>query len=417
MPKENKSLFRKEALEDISSPERLNQALEISSPMGWVAITMLGIVLAVVIGWSIWGSIATEVSAQGMIINRQGILNIQAEGNGKVEHLAVSLGDTVSEDQVIATLQQPDLQQKLNNEQEMLSEIQQDHDLFVNNALEKLRFSRISADEQKKKLKENIETVNDRIAFLRKKLSGREILYRDSLIIEEKVFNVQQNLSEARVKKSELEHQLVSVEANYLEMKHSISLDTLKNHQKVIDQQRVVKNVQQTIERESKVRSNYRGRIVELLAYEGDLIPAQQAVARINPEGNNYQAVIFASPYHGKQITRGMEVHVSPSTVRREQYGSIVANVQSVSEVPASPEGIENLLHNQDLVQLVSQSGPPIQVIVELQHDEQGNFTWTSSEGPPHSITTGTLCTATVTVKEQAPISLVIPILKKTAGL
>ncbi len=411
-------MFRKKALEEVSSPEKLNQALQITNSYGWVAVTTVAVVLAAALAWGIWGSIATEVTGQGMIINRQGILNIQANGSGRIQDLGVEIRDTVSEGEVIGTLEQPHLKRQLFDERELLKEIKKDHDLFVQNAMEKLRLSRVSANEQQAKLKENLRTVNNRISFLEKKLKGRQILYRDSLIIEERVFDVQQHLSQARVKKSDIEHQLTSVESQFLEKKNTIELDTLKNYQKVIDQRRAVNDVLQSIEQQSKIRSNYDGTIVELLAYEGELIGEQQPVARINPEGDRYQAIVFASPYHGKQIRPGMEVKISPSTVPREQYGSIMATVKTVSEVPASPEGLQNILHNQDLVQLVSQNGPPIQVVVELQHDEQtGEFVWTSSEGPPHSVTTGTICTGTIAVREQAPISLVIPILRRAVGL
>jgi len=39
-------------------------------------------------------------------------------------------------------------------------------------------------------------------------------------------------------------------------------------------------------------------------------------------------------------------------------------------------------------------------------------FRWSSGQGPPIEIDSGTLCTAQVTVKVQRPISLVLPILR-----
>ena len=44
-------------------------------------------------------------------------------------------------------------------------------------------------------------------------------------------------------------------------------------------------------------------------------------------------------------------------------------------------------------------------------------YDWTSSEGPPVTISAGTLCTGTVTVKRQRPISLVIPTVRKKLNL
>ncbi|MDF2867869.1 MAG: putative efflux pump rane fusion protein, partial [Gammaproteobacteria bacterium] len=56
---------------------------------------------------------------------------------------------------------------------------------------------------------------------------------------------------------------------------------------------------------------------------------------------------------------------------------------------------------------------------IDLIEDQKtySGFRWTSSQGPNLLIGNGTLATATVTIKEQAPITLIIPALKRFFGL
>ena len=58
-------------------------------------------------------------------------------------------------------------------------------------------------------------------------------------------------------------------------------------------------------------------------------------------------------------------------------------------------------------------------MVVELRRDEStpSGFEWSSSEGPPSQVYSGTQCQATVAVEKKKPISYVIPLFKKTLGL
>ena len=114
-----------------------------------------------------------------------------------------------------------------------------------------------------------------------------------------------------------------------------------------------------------------------------------------------------------------MSVDLSPSTVKQEEFGSLVGRVKSVADVPTSRQAMMAVLADSDLVERFTREiGLPLQVIVELERDPAtlSGYRWTSSQGPPLRISPGTLCHASVNVKEQAPIWMVIPMLKRTMG-
>jgi len=50
---------------------------------------------------------------------------------------------------------------------------------------------------------------------------------------------------------------------------------------------------------------------------------------------------------------------------------------------------------------------------LKIDKNTVSGYQWTSAQGPPYKITNGTLCKATVVVKKQPPVTLVVPFLKK----
>ena len=114
-----------------------------------------------------------------------------------------------------------------------------------------------------------------------------------------------------------------------------------------------------------------------------------------------------------------MEVRVEPNTVKREEYGAIVGKVATVSDFPVTPQGMLADLHNDALVKRFSQDGAPYAAKVTLERDPStvSGYRWTSGKGPPIPLSSGTLTRAEVTTREQPPINLVIPLMKRLSGI
>lgn len=60
-------LFRKAALERLSTPERLDSLMEIVVPRAWLALLGLVAVLAAALAWGIFGSVPKSVDAVGVL--------------------------------------------------------------------------------------------------------------------------------------------------------------------------------------------------------------------------------------------------------------------------------------------------------------------------------------------------------------
>ena len=135
--------------------------------------------------------------------------------------------------------------------------------------------------------------------------------------------------------------------------------------------------------------------------------------------GQILEATVYMPPDRGKNIRPGMEVRVEPTTIKREEYGAIVGRVLTVSDFPVTPQGMLADLHNDALVKRFSQDGAPYAAKVMLERDPStaSGYRWTSGKGPPILLSSGTLTRAEVTTREQPPIDLVIPLMKRLSGI
>lgn len=61
-------LYRKSALEKISNPEQLDKALVVTSPLSWLALVAVTLILAVTIVWSVVGRIPETLTLGGYVV-------------------------------------------------------------------------------------------------------------------------------------------------------------------------------------------------------------------------------------------------------------------------------------------------------------------------------------------------------------
>lgn len=97
-------IFRKAALERLSSPEQLDQLMQITSPRSWLVLFGLAALTVVAVVWAFVGSIPTTVSGQGILIRGGEIGSISATAAGQLSDIYVDVGGVVEEGQVIARI-------------------------------------------------------------------------------------------------------------------------------------------------------------------------------------------------------------------------------------------------------------------------------------------------------------------------
>lgn len=92
------SVFRKESLKRVSSPEQLNEYLHVTSPASWV---VCGAAILLIVSLLIWSSVtAVESYAAGKAEVQDGVLTLVFDDTKKAENIEVGMdvrvGDTLT---------------------------------------------------------------------------------------------------------------------------------------------------------------------------------------------------------------------------------------------------------------------------------------------------------------------------------
>jgi len=414
-----KSIFRKAAVERLSSPEQLDYLMTITSPVGWLAVSALAGILFLIVLWGFLGRIPDTVSGSGILIRGGAVFDVAAGSDGFITQVLVKPGDQVKAGQVVAKMSQGELDLKIKTTQAQLKVLQeQDADM---SAREDKNDTAALADykKQDQALLDAMASYKIQIEADQKEYDNKQSLLQKGLITQGEVnkardalYAVKGQLADTQVKESQIATD---------EIKLARETQTSRNARlKEINSTKL--QLQQYIEERDagvQVVCHYSGRVIEKLVERGSPVAAKDRVITVEAENAPMLAVIYVPAAEGKKVLTNQEIRVSPSTVKAEEYGFILGKVTNVSYFPSTPEGMKVVLRNEELVKELSTKGAPIEITGDLYQDAstKSGYRWSSSQGPSTGIFSGTLAQASIVVDQKPPIDFVIPKIKEILGL
>ncbi len=104
-----RSIFRKEALEQLQSPEQLEQLLQVTNRRSWLTLGVFVVGFLGILLWMLFGRIPVAVSGEGVIIAPGQVVPIQATYSGYLEAVDLDPGDEVFTGQVVGFVRPTDL--------------------------------------------------------------------------------------------------------------------------------------------------------------------------------------------------------------------------------------------------------------------------------------------------------------------
>lgn len=165
------------------------------------------------------------------------------------------------------------------------------------------------------------------------------------------------------------------------------------------------------------------GQVAELNIRNGSFVNAGDRVLSTVESSNRLEAVLFLPADQGKRVSHGMEVRLSPTTVRQEQYGMLLGRVRTVSDYPITETEMTEIVGNPDLTKVLLGEGgafeaAPIMARVDLQIDSKtpSGYRWTSKMGPNYRLTSGLLCQSQTVTGTERPVELVVPWIRRLLG-
>ena len=363
-------VLRKAAIERASSPEQLDLMMQVTSPIGWVAVLAMAGLLGLAVVWSLVGSIPDLVESRGVLMRGERLFEVQAPMGGTLQSLDVRPGATLAAGQVIA---------RVLRDQAGLEERSADEIALAKN-------------------EELVVAKRRELESVRRQLATQQDLIRQGLAARNSLYDFERGIN------------LVQGELNALERE----VQLLRSRQKSTA--------------EVKVASG--GRVVQVLKSSGDRVREDEPLLRLEPLlapgapqafcGGEVHAVLFVpGPLVGK-LRAGDPARVSPADLKREEYGYIVGRVEWVASYAASSDDMREKLKNDQLVQAFGGLGPVYEARVCLERDPanaRNGFKWSSGQGPAQAIEPGAACGASLVVDERRPFTYLIPALRRGTGL
>lgn len=365
----SEGLFRKAAIDKVSSPEQLDLMMRVTSPVGWLALLTVGLMIGAVGVWSVVGSIADLVDGQGTLFRGERLVDVKATMSGSIVSLGVRPGSQVVAGQVIASLKR-----------ERAATEQRDADAVT---IEKNRAM--------------AARLRGQLGTLQRQWQLQKQLVDQGIKAPKDLLNVEQQMDAIRGQVDSLEAEVGQLQAQ----------------------------AQATTE----VKSAESGRVVEVMKTTGDKVREDEPLVRLEPQGRAVQAqfcggavhaIVYIPAAQAGKVKKGQFARVSPSDVKKEEYGFIFGKVEWVASYPASTADMTEKLKNDQLVHQFMAGGPVFEARVCLEPDPANKvnpFKWSSSQGPPKGTEAGTTCSASMVVDERKPYTYVVPAVRRSAGL
>ncbi|MBW4631893.1 MAG: NHLP bacteriocin system secretion protein [Iphinoe sp. HA4291-MV1] len=299
MQNKARKLFREEALERLSSPEQLDRLMQVTSPQAWLPLVSISSLVVVVGIWGIVGRIPLTVTGSGVLLRPRHVVQFQAPSTGQLLTLNIKPGDVVRQSQVLATIDQSNVRQQLQQERSKLVQLQEqnldtdrlqkqqtaqalrtlqqqqkdfEENLHRESVAPKLHSQTLQALEQKrqsleqsvsreqvaptlhkqtlaalaekrKSLQQQKEQINSLLQTLQQRVETRRNLFKEKIISQDALLQSQQELLNAQTQVSDIEAQLkelevqrTNAERDYLQNLNK--LDEVKNNIQEIEVQR-----------------------------------------------------------------------------------------------------------------------------------------------------------------------------------
>jgi len=407
------NLFRKAALEKATSPEQLDLVMQVTSPLGWLAVTTIGAILFVVGVWSFVGTIPDLVEGQGVLLRGERLSEIKAPVSGTLARLDLTPDTVVQAGQVIAVINRDrsEIERKVALKQDQLNRLRTQH--LSENASDEMVYTRNQA---------LIAAKASEVDSLRRQRVTQQELVRRGLKPENALFEFDRRITATRGELNALEKENAVIQTR---------MAPRLNEQRNLEGE--IEYLKGDLERTAtEIKSPETGRVVEVIKSVSDKVGEGDPLVRLEtarPTGpdaalgfcdGNIHAVIYLPGQQAGKVRPKQLARVSPVDVKKEEYGYIVGSVEWVSTFAASPDDMREKLKNDRLVQSYTEKGPVFEARVCLTFDPENKangLKWSSSTGPPKKIGSGSLCQSSVVVDHRKPYTYVIPSIKRTLGV
>jgi HlyD family secretion protein len=413
-------VFRAVALQRAASPEQLDHLVRITRPLDWIIIFVIGMALVAAVTWGIVGRVPTRAAGEGILISGGGrVVEAASSAAGRLATISVMVGDHVSQGQPIAEIVQTDIQQRYASAVEVFHEKERQHKDLIEKTERELTSKRQNMAKLEAAFNQVIKATSQRIDFLTVDVKNLDDLLAKGLTTRRNFEERRRDLTDAQQRREDTQNEILKLRSQQSDLEMQRERENQTSEFAVNDARRQMDASASQLTQNTQIISPIEGRVLEVKISAGAVLSVGTPVIAIESEGTRLEALIYIPAERGKNVKLGMPVRIEPSTVKREEFGTMVGTVVTVSDFPITPQGMAAVLHNDTLVSRFSHDGAPYAARVSLERDTTtvSGYRWAVGKGPPIRLSSGTLMRAEVTTRRQRPLDLVVPLIKRLTGI
>jgi HlyD family secretion protein len=413
--------YEEPTLKGIDSTEELGQPIRVIPPATRVLAAATTIVCLAALFWAVFGSVPTRIIGRGVVFSdEEGNFSIATVAAGPVLEVLVKPGDRVMAGTPIAIIEQKLLMAQIENGVAEVERLEANLALLKAANAAQIQRSDEAAQRQLAAIDEQVGANAVRQDRLRELLAGYMSLRAKGMISQNEILSKQEQFDGTTLELANAKARKIGVELTAATKRDDLAeMERLK--QAEIDLKKAgVDRLRVEMAVGSSVRSPISGIIREIRRGRGDVAAAGAVIATVGQDRKSYyQVVTLLKGKTRKRAAPGMEAHIVPDSIKKEEFGSMKGHVVSVSDEDVSVEHVEQILHNAQLTKSLLGSEPALLAYVEMEptKDNASGFVWWSGTGPPYKITAGSVATVDIIVERVRPITLVIPALRKLLSL
>ena len=371
------SLFRKTALDALSTPEQLNQPLQLLRTTQWMLLISLSSFSMILLAWAILGRLPVRLTGRGLLIKTDAITVVQSETIGQVNTLLVDVGDCVDKGALMGQIEAVKQEVEIKANQDQLNQL--------------------SAKDRNQDLLSNI-----RIDQLQEEINRVKHLAKSGAI----------SLDDLNRRKADLNALIYSIEGE--NSSRELQINSYQNS---------ILSLKEQLKRTSLVRAPIDGCVLDRGIHNGEVVNIGTTLftLRSNDEVGELESIVFFPAKDGKRLQVGQQVRISPTTTKQQRHGGITGEIVSIRPLPIRDEAVIKRLGIKSLLEAVRNNPlePLIEITTSLKLDPStpSGYDWGGGMGPMLKLSGGTPTQVRVLVEERAPISYIIPILRDLTGI
>ncbi len=412
--------------------------MPVAGARDWLLMTTAAALLLIAGIWCIVGRIPTIATGRGVIVRPRQITQVQASAAGRILTIRVHIGDHVKEGDLIATIDQADIVKRIDENRRAVTALE-DQDKRKTAAetghlavqTQQDTMERRGLEAQRTALKKSLADAVSLKPILETHAESNRKMVKEGLLgyaakdisdSESAVHDNDAKIDDYTSRTAQIDGQLQQIETRHVALDRQIMADATARRNEIEQLRKSMELDSFQIVRDGSIRSQYSGRVSEVMTAVGQVVPAGGKLLTLEADGASAEGLVSISFYSvrdGKKILPGMRIQVTPDTVERERFGGIYGTVTSVSPIPVTREGAASTIGNADLVQNLMPEGVYIEVRARLDRDPStpSGYKWSSSRGPDIRITNGLTHASRVTIEGRAPVTYLLPILRETSGV